>query len=277
MRRFWRAGAVIFVGIAFGAVGFTPATVAAQEQTAPPASALSVPTVDDIALLKKAVDAVQKSPVALTSDLKVKASGGGVVVLINETIKVSGQFPGKFRSDVTLLDEDGKTAAATFQVVGNGTDVYTYRPDTKKYAVQTLEAFQKDFAMPVIGVICGLIASGTPWVGDDAPTDATGVGVLLDAMKSGGMILESGAGENGRRVFSIRPVSEAGDGFRVMATADSRTGSFVRMEMSGKMGDWKFAITETVRSMAKLPGFESAGFTPPADAEKVAKLSVWPF
>ncbi|MBC8137141.1 MAG: hypothetical protein H8F28_14775 [Fibrella sp.] len=272
MRRFWQ-----IVAITIGAMMIAPGTVQAQAQSVSAAPGMSTPTVEDIALLKKAVDAVQKSPVTLTSDLRVKASGSGVVMLLNETIKVNGQFPGKFRSDVTLLDEDGKTPAATFQVVGDGTNVYTYRSDTKKYAVQTVAAFHKDFAMPVIGVLCGLIASADPWVGEDAPTDANGVMVFLDALKTAGMILESRAGENGRRVFTVRPVSTVGDGFRVQATADARTGSFVTMEMDGKQGDWKFSITETVRSMAKLPSFESAGFTPPADAEKVAKLSVWPF
>lgn len=273
MRRFWQILAVTFV-----TATIAPATmVYAQAQNASAMTAPSVPTVEDVALLKRAVDAVQKGPVMLTSDLRVKASGGGVVVLLNETIKVNGQFPGRFRSDVTLLEEDGKAPAAKFEVVGDGKDVYTYRPDTKKYAVQTAAAFHKDFAMPVIGVVCGLIASADPWGGDDAPVDANGVQVFLDALKTAGMILESGTGENGRRVFTIRPVNNDGNGFRVQATADAQTGNFIAMEMSGKQGEWKFAITETVRSMAKLPSYESAGFTPPADAEKVAKLSVWPF
>lgn len=274
MRRFWQIVAITFV-----ATMVAPITVVqAQAPNASVAPVLSAPTVEDIALLKKAVDAVQKSPISLTSELRVKASGGGVVMLINETIKVSGQFPNKFRSDVVLLDEDGKTPATTFQVVGDGTDVYTYRPDTKKYAVQPVAEFHKDFAMPVIGVVCGLIASGDPWVGDEAPADANGVQAFLDALKTTGITLETGAGENGRRLFSLHSINKDDpNGFRVQATADSQTGNFIAMEMSGKQGEWKFSITETIRSMAKLPSFDSAGFKPPADAEKVAKLSVWPF
>lgn len=235
------------------------------------------PSVEDLTLLRKAVAAVQKRPITITSDIKVKASGSGVLMTINETVKVSGVFPDRFRADVTLLDEDGKTAAARFQVIADGKTVTTFRPGTKQYATQTVGAFHKDFAMPVIGVVCGLIASGDPWLNEDMPIDTDTVAVFLDALKSTGMILESGAGVGGQRVFLMRSATTDTNGFRVVMTTDPVTEGFTAMEMSGKQGDWKFAITETVRSMAKLPSFAAPVFDPPADAKKVAKLSIWPF
>lgn len=290
MRRIWQVAAIVtFATMAVN----VPVLAYAQEQTADvpvPATGVSVPTADvsapaavsaptveDIVLLKKAVDAFQKNAFTLISDVKVKATGSGFVVLLSESIKVSGRFPGVFRSEVTLFEEDGKTPAAKFQVIGNGANVYTYRPGTKQYAVQTVAAFQQDFALPSIGVLCGLIASADDWGGDDAPLDADTVQTFLAALKTSGMILESGAGESGRRVFSVRTIAEGANSFRVVGTVDAQTGDFVTMEMNGKEGGMKITVTETVRSMVKLPSFVNAGFTPPVGTKKIPKLSVWPF
>ncbi|MBC8143891.1 MAG: hypothetical protein H7Y38_20860 [Armatimonadetes bacterium] len=247
---------------------------------APTLAALSV---EDFALLKKAVDAVQKYPVALSSDVQVKAVGSGVVMTINETVSATGQFgqatnaPGKFRSDVVLLDEDGKSAAAKFEVVSDGRVVSTHRLSKKEYAEQALGVFRKDFAVPTLGIVCGLIASGDPWGGDDAPADAAGVTAFLDTLKTAGLILESGDAGSGRRLFVMRSADEKTNPFRVSMTVEPASTSFVRMELQTRSGDWKITITEIVRSLAKMPPTTIAPFAPPADAKKVEKVSVLPF
>ncbi len=281
MRRFCLISAVALAVIQ-GTTLLARAAPQDATNTKPPtavtvAPTLGVPTVDDLTMLRKASDAVRRTPFLLTSDLKVKGTGGGVVLLINETVRVTGTFPGKFRSEVVLLDEDGKTPAAKFQVIGDGKKVYTYCPDTKQYAAQTVEAFQKDFAMPVIGVVCGLIASGDSSYPDDLPLDAAGVAAYLGALKNGGLILESGPGSDGQRLIVMRSIASDTNGFEARMTISPVTGGFVGMQLSGRQGEWKFVITETVRSMAKMPASETFTFTPPAGVQKVPKLSVWPF
>ncbi len=243
---------------------------------------LAAPSVEDLALLKKAIDAVQKYPIALSSDLQIKAVANGAVMTISETVSATGQFgqatnaPGKFRSNIVLLDEDGKSAAAKFEVVSDGRVVSTYRPGTKEYAEQALGVFRKDFAVPTLGIVAGLIASGDPWGGDDSPADAAGVEAFLGILKTGGLILESGDGGNGRRLFVMRSADEKTNLFRVRMTVEPAAASFTGMELQTRAGDWKITITETVRSLAKMPPTTIAPFAPPADAKKVDKVSVLP-
>lgn len=251
-----------------------------------PAPVFAVPSVEDLTLLKKAIDAVQQNPLALTSDLQVKAVANGVVMTITETVQTTGQFgknaggtlitPGMFRSDVVLLDEDGRTPAAKFQVISDGRTVTTYRAGTKQYATQDMEAFRKNNAVPTLGIVAGLIAAGDPW-GGDPPADDAGVAAFLGILKGGGLILESGAGQNGQRLFLLRAVDEKTNPFNVQMTIEPGSASFVQMQMKTRADAWKITITENVRSMAKMPAVTLAPFAPPADAKKIEKLSVLPF
>lgn len=186
-----------------GMVCFAPVTVRAQSTVSTAQTTLATPSVEDMALLKKAIDAVQKNPVLIKSDLRMKATCNGMVLTANESIKVIGQFPGKFSSEVVVWDEDGKTPATKFQIIGDGENVFTYQPAVKQYGVQTVPVFQKDFAMPAIGIVCGLLASGQQWTGDEPPVNAAAVTSFLEMLKQGaGLILESGPGRKTDSVFS---------------------------------------------------------------------------
>ena len=147
------------------------ASSAAAEDTAD-ALVFAAPSDADLALVRKAVDVVQKNAVLVVSELKVRGNGNGVYVTINETIHVTGHFPGRFRSEVKLLDEAGKTTVAQYQVNADGTNVYVYSPDKKQYSEQTTQDFKANFAgiVPAVGILCGLIASGDPW-GDPESTE----------------------------------------------------------------------------------------------------------
>jgi len=265
-------GLVMMVGI--GAAFASPQATASS-------AVGTTPTPDDITLLRKSVDAVQKSAVVVASDLKVRGSGNGVFITINEVIRVTGHFPGKFHSYVRLLDEDGKTTATQYEVTGDGTNVYTYRPSTKQYGVQSADVFKANFGalVPSVGVLCGVIASGQSWGDGDTPLTTDAVREFLDAVKKSGFILEVAPGDQGRRVFTLRPVTEDASGMHIQMIADPVTGGFVNMEMSGKQGEMKFSIRESIRSLAKVSVDVAGAFTfaPPADAKKVDKLAVWPF
>ena len=263
-----------------------PVWATSQDVVKPiPAPVFAVPTVADLALLKQAIDAVQQNPIAVSSDLQIRAVASGVVMTVNETVQTTGQFgknatgtlttPGVFRSDVVVLDEDGKTAAAKYQIISNGKIVTTYRPGTKQYAVKDIEAFRKDFAVPVIGVVCGLIAGGDPW--GDAPADDAGVATFLGYLRAAGLVLESGAGENGTRAFVLRSVDEKANPFRVTMTVQPGAAIFTQMRLETRADIWKITVTENIRSMARIPPAAMLPFVLPTDAKKVDKLSVLPF
>ena len=241
--------------------------------------AFTTPTVDDFVLLKKCVDAVQNGPVAVSSDVVVKASNSGAFMTIHETVKFAGQASGKFRSDVVLLGEDGTTPEAKFQVLGDGKSVFTYRPGTKQYSVLSPADFKKDGgrAFSSLGILCGLVAPADPFLGGDQPVSVDVVTAIVQGLKNSGMVLTSGAGVEGQRVFELRQITPGAEGFRVRVTASPVTNSFSTLQFSGKQGEWNFSVSETVKSLGRLPVAESVTFAPTDNPTKVAKLSVWPF
>ena len=70
----------------------------------------------------------------------MSATGQGMTFVFRERIHVVLQRPGKYHSDVTLLQTDG-TPGAKYTVISDGVKVWIYQPGARSYAVVTRSAY----------------------------------------------------------------------------------------------------------------------------------------
>lgn len=288
-RRASAAAAAAASGVALSLLAALPGAAWAQESPAPPPppqpeqqQAQTPPaggenagnaavSPEDIALFKRAVDAVRRNPVMhVVSEVTIGASGEGAQFSYTERLDVTTKLPGKFRSEITMLNPDGKPGPKII-LVADGQKVWTYRPGLKQYSVVTLAQFSKTSDdLPALALLCGIVGSlksDKDDITDPASWDRRGTTMT---------VTNETVQETPYRLFTLKAVKE---GYTFRFHVDPATGLIRRVSLGGKENGMDFSVTETVERQEAVaaPDPSLFRFTPPRGTKKVAKVAVGPF
>ena len=114
-----------------------------------------------------------------TSEMQMSAAGQGMTFVFRERLHVVLQKPGKYHSDVTLLQTDG-TPGAKYTVISDGVKVWIYQPGARTYAVIPRSAYA-DNDISGLGLFGSLISSTTGSVNGQAGLEQPGAKRLDNA------------------------------------------------------------------------------------------------
>lgn len=250
------------------------ALTASLAQAQAPASSLT--------LLKQALAPLASTgPLQSTSTLQMSGSKQGISFTFREQVSVVAKQPGKFRAEVTQYAADSSQQSRLL-VVSDGVKVWTYRPDTHQYSVNSAKAFHAaNEDMTALGLAMGGFFLGEGHdlaVGLQAVTKETNDQMLKDLAGLGIIVTERPEGVDGEDDYVYR-MSLAKQGIAYRFVINPQTRMLRRMELAGTQNGVTMTFRETLATLSK-PGViakTAFHFTPPPGAVKIAALSIDPF
>ncbi len=229
----------------------------------------------DIALLNKAVDALQQGKArTTTSKVQMLLTSQGMSVTFHEQVHLVSQQPGKYHSDVTLVQQNG-TPGAKYTIISNGAKVWVYQPGARSYCVLTRSAFQDD-DISALGLLGSLVTDTTGAA--NGRLDLTGLthsGLKIEA-STDGSLLNTATGKTDYRIFAI---TDPKQGFTLQLIVDPQTAQVHQLTMSGKQPQTTFNFSETISQQSPTAAQPASlfYFTPPPGVKRIKKISIGPF
>ncbi len=257
------------------AIAQTPSPTPTTSPSVP--AAIPTATAPDLMMLGKAASAFWRTNRAQTeSQVIMTLRDKDNEIKVYFKVKIIAETGNKFRLELVLNKPTGEQKA-TYTVISDGKQVWTYSPDKRQYAQTTYAKFQDDASPFVIGASSMLflsipesdrkqmiaeLASNPNSLAVLSKDDLTGV--------QGGKRLVDG---QDLYVFSYNEKKEK---WNISGFFQPETGIIKQVEIAGKVEGMEFVMTEKIISRNSQPIVDSKTFKflPPKGAKKVKALSI---
>ncbi|MBD2385701.1 LolA family protein [Cylindrospermum sp. FACHB-282] len=262
------------------------AMLAGKVNAMPPASSLQITASKttnisqateklDLELLAKTISGFLQSDRYLTqSESLMIASTKGIYFEVKIQTKTLAQSGKKFRSEITFTQPGEK--AKLYMAIGDGKQVWIYRPELQQYAITSYAAFDELFFIGLSSLAFLEVPENTRKL--IAQSDSS-----REIVQEFGLTNDSGLKEEKRTVdgeeFSVYNYTDARDGFSFSGFVQPATATLKQLQMGGNSDGLDIKITEKILQRTANPTIDAQTFTfsPPPGAKKVRSLSISPF
>jgi len=290
----WIPQVVIILGVA-AAGGLSPVVNAQLSPTPPtqpepavhnqtaPESNNQLSNKPDLNLLAKTITNFIKSERYQTeSELQI----GGTTSSLNFTsfvqIKTIAQSPKRFRADITF-GKLGDSTAKRYLVVSNGSQVWTYVPDLKQYAVTDYPVFEKSNDSLLIGMSSYFFLQLSPKfrevIAEESLSNQKIMDLLAQMILSENVPLKGGRQNIQGKEYYVYEYTDNQKGYTFSVFAQPETATVEQLQITGKSQGLDIVIKEQIIRRVENPVVteDTFSFSPVAGFTKVESLPIKPY
>ena len=259
------------------AIAQTPSPSPSPSLSPSAPTATPTATAPDLIILGKAASAFWRTNRAQTESqvvMSVRDKDNEIKVYFN--VKIIAETGNKFRLELVLTRPSGEPKA-TYTVVSDGKQVWTYRPDKRQYAQTTYAKFQDDASPFVIGASSMLFLSIPETDRKQMIAELTSNPNSLAALSKEDLKGLQGSNRqvDGQNLY-VFSYEEKKEKWNISGFFQPQTGIIKQVEIAGKVDGMEFVMTEKIISRNSQPTIDSKvfKFLPPNGVKKVKALSI---